>query len=167
MIRLEQASTQAPRRRRRQGRRSRAAGGITLPSGSFRPGTRRRRRSPTMRRIAGDRESPAKGGRNKAPPRSVRSGLASRRGRRWWTGGARNRNIRFFFVVACRPLRDRQRTTARYACHNNWDATKTPDEKQQQTASPSRLLHLCLPHDERKIGVGGDNDSDGRNGMER
>ena len=50
----------------------------------FRPGTRRRRRSPTMRRIAGDRGSPAKRGQNKAPPRSVRSGLASRRGRRWW-----------------------------------------------------------------------------------
>ena len=32
MIRLEQASTQAPRRRRRQGRRSRAAVGIALPS---------------------------------------------------------------------------------------------------------------------------------------
>lgn len=32
MIRLEQASTHAPRRRRRQGRRSRGAVGIALPS---------------------------------------------------------------------------------------------------------------------------------------
>ena len=35
MIRLEQASTQAPRRRRRQGRRSRAAVGIALPSAYY------------------------------------------------------------------------------------------------------------------------------------
>ena len=68
----------------RFGRKSEMSGEREGREGVSGPGTRRRRRSPTMRRIAGDRGSPAKRGQNKAPPRSVRSGLASRRGRRWW-----------------------------------------------------------------------------------
>ena len=43
--------------------------------------------SPAFSDDAPDRRrsrKPAKGGRNKAPPRSVRSGRASRRGRQWW-----------------------------------------------------------------------------------
>lgn len=72
------------RRILRFGRKSEMSGEREGREGVSGPGTRRRRRSPTMRRIAGDRESPAKRGRNKAPPRSVRFGRASRRGRRWW-----------------------------------------------------------------------------------
>ena len=88
-----------------------------------------------MRRIAGDRGSPAKRGQNKAPPRSVRSGLASRRGRRWWSGGSRKRKRGFFFVgrprTVPRPTRNRRRAPCTGTERNT---TKTRSGTQRQSA---------------------------------